>query len=123
MGIYTEELTKIIISEIAGTGCCVAACDGHEVYNRIVTALADNKKVVLSFAEISDITPAFLNSAIGQLYGTFSAEFIESNLIFTDIPKEDEIILKRVIERAIAYSQYAPSCRKALRNVLGGEDA
>ncbi|MDQ1251048.1 MAG: hypothetical protein QG646_117 [Euryarchaeota archaeon] len=86
-------------------------------------AFRENRKVELSFAEISDITPTFLNSAVGQLYGTFPAEFIESNLIFTNIPKEDEIILKRVIERAKTYSQYASSCRKALREVLGGEDA
>jgi hypothetical protein len=123
MGICTEEPTKIIITEIAGTSCCVAACDGQGVYDRIVMALRDSGAVVLSFAKISDITPAFLNSAVGQLYGTFPAEFIERKLIFTDIPKEDEIILKRVIERAITSSQYDSFCRKALRDVLGGEDA
>ena len=33
------------------------------------------------------------------------------------------LFLKRVIERAKTYFEHAYSCRKALRDVLGGEDA
>jgi len=123
MGIFTEELIKITVIDIAGTSCCVATCDGQKVHDMITVAFCENRKVELSFAEISDLTPAFLNSAVGQLYGTFSAELIESNLSFTDIPEEDEIILKRVIERAKTYFENAYSSRKALRDALGGEDA
>jgi hypothetical protein len=90
MGILTEEWTKIIITETAGADCCVAACDGQKVHDRIVVALCENKEVELSF---------------------------------TDIPEEDEIILKRVIDRAKTYFENANSCRKALSDVLGGEDA
>ena len=74
-------------------------------------------------AGTGDLTPAFLNSAVGQLYGSFPAESIESNLSFTNILEEDEIILKRVIERAKTYFEHAYSCRKTLRDELGGEDA
>jgi hypothetical protein len=123
MGILTEERTKIIVAEIAGADCCVAACDGQKVHDRIVVALSENKEVELSFTGASDITPAFLYSAVGQLYGSFSAELIESNLSFTNMLEEDEIILKRVIERAKTYFENAYSCRKALSDVLGGEDA
>jgi hypothetical protein len=123
MGILTEERTKIIVAETAGTNCCFAACDGQKVHDRIVTALYEYKEVKLSFAGISDITPAFLTSAVGQLYGSLSAELIEGNLSFTDILEEDEVILKRVIERAKDYFENAYFCRKALSDVLGGEDA
>jgi hypothetical protein len=123
MGIPTEERTKIIISETSGADCCVAACDGQKVHDRIVIALCENKEVELSFIGASDITPAFLNSSVGQLYGSFSAELIECNLSFTNMLEEDEIILKRVIERAKTYFENAYSCRKALSDVLGGEDA
>lgn len=123
MGILTEEWIKISVVEAAGVNCCVAACDGQKVYERIVAALSENKEVELSFARTSDITPAFLNSVVGQLYGNFSAELIENNLSFTDILEEDEIILKRVIERAKTCFGNAHSCRKALSDVLGGEDA
>lgn len=123
MGILTEERIKIIVAETAGADCCVAACDGQKVYDRTIAALSENKEVELSFAGTSEITPAFLNSAVGQLYGCLSADLIESNLSFTDILEEDEIILKRVIERARNYFENACSCRKALSDVLGGEDA
>ena len=123
MGILTEERTKIIVAEIAGADCCVAACDGQKVHDRIVAVLCKDKEVELSFAGTRDITPAFLNSAVGQLYGRFPAELIESNLSFTDILEEDGIILKRVVERAKTYFGNAYSSRKALSDVLGGEDA
>jgi len=123
MGILTEERVKINIFETAGENCCVAACDGQKVYDIITAALCENKKIELSFADVNELTPAFLNSAIGQLYGRFPAEQIESNLLFTDIFEEDEIILKRVIERAKTYFEHAYTCRKALKDVLGGEDA
>ena len=117
MGILTEERVKINVSETAGENCCVAACDGQKVYNKITAALCENKKIELSFAEITELTPAFLNSAIGQLYGCFPAEQIENSLLFTDISEEDEIILKRK-----TYFEHAYTCRKALKDVLGGEE-
>lgn len=123
MGIITEERVNINVFETTGANCCVAACDGKKIYDRIVAAFCENKKVELSFAGTSDPTPAFLNSAVGQLYGSFHAESIESNLSFTNILEEDEIILKRVIERAKTYFEHAYSCRKMLRDALGGEDA
>jgi STAS-like domain of unknown function (DUF4325) len=123
MGMFTEELTRIIVIEITGTGCCVAACDGQKVHDKIAAAFCESRRVEISFAGTSDLTPAFLNSAIGQLYGSFPIELIESSLFFIDIPEEDEVILKRVIERAKTYFENAHSCGKALSDVLGGEDA
>jgi hypothetical protein len=122
MGILTEERVKINIFETAGEDCCVAACDGQKVYDIITAALCEDKKIEISFADVNELTPAFLNSAIGQLYGCFPVELIESNLLFTDISEEDEIILKRVIERAKTYFEHAYTCRKALKDVLGGEE-
>lgn len=121
-GILTEERVKINVFETAGENCCVAVCDGQKVYNIITAALCEDKKIEISFADVNELTPVFLNSAIGQLYGCFPAEQIESSLLFTDISEEDEIILKRVIERAKTYFEHAYLCRKALKDVLGGEE-
>ena len=123
MGKATEEKVKIKIIETAGINCCVAACDGQKVHDKIADAFRNNSKVQLSFAETDELTPAFLNAAIGQLYGTFPAEMIEKSLSFIDLDPEDEVILKRVMERAKGYLEHAYSCRKALRDVMGGEDA
>ena len=123
MGKATEETVIIKIIEIAGFNCCVAACDGKKVHDKIVAAFRKNITVQLSFAETDELTPAFLNAAVGQLYGTFQADLIERSLSFTDLDPEDEVILKRVMERAKGYFEHAYSCRKAFRDVIGGEDA
>lgn len=123
MGIITEEKIKMNVVETAGENCCVAACDGQKIYDKVAAAFSENKKVELSFAGTSDLTPAFLNSAVGQLYGYFPAETIESSLSFTEISEEDEAILKRVIERAKTYFGHEQSYKKALNDVLEDEDA
>lgn len=123
VGDATEEKVKIRVIEAAGSNCCVAACDGQKVHDRIADAFRNNRKIELSFAETDEITPAFLNAAVGQLYGTFPVELIENNLSFTDHDPEDEVALKRVMERAKSYFEHAYSCRKAFRDVIGGEDA
>lgn len=123
MGIVTGEIEKISIIEAAEGNCCVAACDGQKVYDKIAEAFRKNRKVKLSFEETDDITPAFLNAAVGQLYGDFPEEFVENNLFFADIDPEDEIILKRIVERAKGYFEHSESYQQAFRDVIGGEDA
>lgn len=63
-----------------------------------------------------------MNAAVGQLYGSFPEEFIKKNLVFKDISPEDELILKRVSRRAKCYFENADNYRKAVREVMGGED-
>ena len=123
MGIITGEIEIISIIEAAEGNCCVAACDGQKVHDRIAEAFRKNRKVKLSFEETDDLTPVFLNAAVGQLYGDFTEEFVENNLSFADIDPEDEIILKRIVERAKGYFEHAESYQQAFRDVIGGEDA
>ncbi len=65
---------KIVISifEVVGSHLCVASGDGQKVYSRLATALKESHSVVLSFRNITTLTSAFLNAAVGQLYGEFS---------------------------------------------------
>jgi hypothetical protein len=93
------------------------------VHDRIAEAFRKNRKVELSFEETDDLTPAFLNAAVGQLYGSFSEEFVKNNLSFADIYPEDEAILKRIVERAKGYFEHADSYQQAFRDVTGGDDA
>ena len=62
----SEEI-KISIFEVVGSHLCVATSDGQKVYDRLNTALKTNHQVVLSFYNITTLTLAFLNAAIGQL--------------------------------------------------------
>lgn len=98
------ETQKIILSKILNGGICVAADDGKKVYEVIYNALKDGKKVEISFYGVTRMTTAFLNAAVGQMYGDFSEEFIKSHL---EPPVECEswhiTRLKLVTDRAKLY--------------------
>lgn len=75
------EKRKITLSKIVDGGICVAADDGKRVYEVIYNVLKDGHKVEISFYGITRMTTAFLNAAVGQMYGDFSEEFIKEHLL------------------------------------------
>lgn len=68
---------------------CVASDDGQKVHDRIDAALRDGQNVVVSFHNVTSLTSAFLNAAVGQLYGSFSADQIRVKLQVKDMVAED----------------------------------
>lgn len=73
---------------------------------------------MLSFHNITTLTSAFLNAAIGQLYGTFSEEEIRSLLNVRDMQQDDIALLKRVVETAKQYFKDPQRFDQALRETL-----
>lgn len=97
----------ISVFEAVGGGLCVASGDGEKVYKRLskalTKALEDGHQVVISFRNVELLTSAFLNSAIGQLYGQYSEADIRRALQVKDLQEEDIRLLKRVVENAKFY--------------------
>ncbi len=91
------------IFETVGSSTCVASDDGQKVYGRLASYLKEERNVTLSFLNITTLTSAFLDAAIGQLYGNFSVEQIRSLLKVQDIQPDDLTLLKRVVETAKLY--------------------
>jgi hypothetical protein len=94
---------KLSLFEIVGSPLCVAASDGQKVYERLESAFLAGQEVMLSFHNITTLTSAFLNAAIGQLYGEFSEEQIRALLKVQDMQNDDLALLKRVVETAKLY--------------------
>lgn len=107
--------------EIVGSPLCVASDDGQKVYDRLEAALKENQNVTLSFRNISTLTSAFLNAAIGQLYGAFGEEQIRSSLKVEDIEQDDLALLKRVVKTAKQYFKDPKKYDQAVRETLGDE--
>lgn len=63
-------MTYISIATAAESVHCVANEDGGKVFDLITAAFERGESVTLDFAGVEDLTSSFLNSAIGQLYGT-----------------------------------------------------
>ena len=95
---------SINIFEVAGP-YAVASSDGELVHKRINTTLKNDGNVNLSFRNIKVVTSAFLNTAIGQLYGQFDEQDIDSRLEIVDLVEDDQKLLELVIETAKQYFQ------------------
>jgi hypothetical protein len=91
------------IFDIVGGPLCTSSDDGQLVYDRIAPLLRGGQRVALSFARIDTVISAFLNAAIGQLYGEFKDDEIRERLAIRDMAPEDLVLLKRVVENAKAY--------------------
>lgn len=107
------------VFDIVGGPLCVASDDGKLVHDKIAPLLREGKKVALSFAQVGTVISAFLNSAIGQLYGEFKEDEIRERLSVRDMPPEDLVLLKRVVENAKAYFKDP----KRFSEAVGEEDA
>ena len=95
--------TRISMFEVVGSPFCVASDDGQKIYDRLDAALKANQDVVLSFHNVTALTGAFLGTAIGQLYGTFSEEKIRSLLKVEDAKPDDLRLLKSAVNNAKLY--------------------
>jgi len=115
-----KEMT-ISIFEVVGNPLCVASGDGQKVYERLAAALKDGRSVSLSFHNVSTLTSAFLNAAIGQLYGKFGEDQIRSLLSVQDMQADDLELLKRVVETAKQYFSDPQKFDQAVRDALGDE--
>ena len=116
-----SEDIRISIFEVVGSPLCVASGDGQKVYDRLCPALEKNRNIVLSFHNVTALTSAFLNAAIGQLYGTFREEKIRDLLKVENIEQDDLALLKRVVENAKLYFKDPQRFNQAIRDTLNNE--
>lgn len=112
----------ISVYEIVGSPMCVASNDGQKIFDRLSAAFKEDRDVSLSFRNIKMLTSAFLNAAIGQLYGTFTEEKIRSLLQVQDMESDDLVLLKRVVDTAKQYFKDPNKFHQAVRDVLEGEN-
>ena len=113
---------RIFLFEVVGSPFCVASDDGQKIYDRLDAALKANQDVVLSFHNVTALTGAFLGTAIGQLYGTFSEEKIRSLLKVEDAKPDDLRLLKSAVNNAKLYFKDPERFNQAVREVMGDED-
>ncbi len=73
---------------------------GNLIYNEIVPAIEQGTHVVLDFEQVESMITAFLNNAIGQLYGKFTSEQISEYLKITNFPDIKKSTLNLVISNA-----------------------
>ncbi|MBR1235735.1 STAS-like domain-containing protein [Bradyrhizobium sp. AUGA SZCCT0182] len=113
-------LITIQIASVVGGGICVAASDGNKVHDEILAAFKAHHRVELSFQNVTRMTTAFLNAAVGQLYGEFSEDQLRAMLAPPAHAEPWHLKrLKLVVDRAKTYFRDPKAATKAFREVTG----
>lgn len=100
--------------DVTGNNLAVSAEDGQLVHDKVAPLLREGRAVRLSFQGIDTMISAFLNAAIGQLYGEFSEGEIRERFSVVEMAPEDLVLLKRVVENAKSYFRDPERYRKAV---------
>lgn len=109
---------KLNVFSIVGDSFCVAAEDGEKVFKQIQMGIKKNKKIVLSFQNVEMLTTAFLNTAIGKLYGEFDEKTVKAHMAVEDMENSDKLRLKRVIDTAKAYYSNPTRLEDSIKKIM-----
>ena len=109
---------KQSVYQIVGTDICVEADDGKKVYDVVCEFIRQKQPLILSFLNVSMLTSAFLNTAVGLLYRDFPEEDIKKYLSVADIDPADRVLLKRVVDTAKIFYTEPERIRNSLKEVL-----
>ena len=116
-----EKVIKPIkVKEVINRDTAVSSDDGDAVYNDILVGLKENLIIELDFSEITLMTTAFLNSAIGQLYSLYTSEELNDSLKLKNVAEEDRILFKKVIDRAKQYQANKKGFEDSANNAIYG---
>ena len=115
----SEGKMEVNIYSIVGNSLCIEAEDGDKVFEFIKKILEQGNKAVISFLNVEMLTSAFLNNAIGKLYGIFDEKQIKKSLSVKDMSDEDKLLLKRVTDTAKAYYKDKEKVENIVNEVLG----
>lgn len=108
--------------EVVGSSLCVASADGQKIYDRIARVLKEGGHAAVSFRNVSTLTSAFLNAAIGQLYGEFDNDTIRSRITIEEMEPNDIALLRRVVDTAKEYFKDPQRFEQAVCDTLGDGD-
>ena len=115
--------TKVSIASIVRGGICVSAEDGNRVHDVIRNEIKKGNRVTISFSGVTRMTTAFLNAAVGQLYGEFSETQIRQHLAPpTDAEPWHLNRLKLVVDRAKDFFKDPDAIKAAFIKATGLDD-
>ena len=116
-----SEHIHISTFEVVGSPFCVASDDGQKICDHLTAALKVDRCITLSFRNVTALTAAFLNAAIGQLYGIFSEEQIRSRLKVVDVEPDDHALLNRVVDTGKLYFKDPQRFNRVIQETMEDE--
>lgn len=93
-------MSKVFLKDVIESKIAVSPEKGTILYDFLNQKFKEKEYVDLSFEGIEDLTTAFLNKGIGNLYRFYTSEDLNKYLKITQIDDMDKYLLSKVIERA-----------------------
>lgn len=112
---------KINVKELIGSNIAISAEKGRVLRDDILNGLKKDLKVIVDFEGITDLTTAFLNTAIGQLYVDYSSEELNEKLELKQLDEMNMYLLTQVIKRAKMNEESRTGFHSLVREVLNDE--
>lgn len=114
-------MSIVYVKDIIQSKIAVSPEKGKLLYEYLFAHIDGENHVKLSFEGIDDLTTAFLNKAIGNLYNHFSSEKLNRYLSITEIDDLDKYLLNKVIFRAKIDLNSDAKLSSEFDEVLGNE--
>ena len=100
---------------------CADPDDGSSLCDQTRHALEAGEFVILDFDGVTTLTSAFLNAAIGCLYGSFAEEDLDRRLSWIGLDQTDESLMRLVRSNAIRF--FAANADQRARMVTAENNA
>ena len=92
--------TTIHVATVLGKFEAIDAEDGQQVYDNILKAFFQSKRVLVAFDNMEVLSEEFLQTSVGQLYQNYSHAEIKKNMRIDNISFSGKIALKRIVDKA-----------------------
>ncbi len=113
----TPVVTKVSVRDVIGSPIAVSTEKAQRVYELLRKGLDEGEITELSFDGIQNVITAFLNTAVGQLYGKYPSQKVRTRLRVTDATPEIEAMLKRTTDNAERFFKNPEPYRQAYRQL------
>lgn len=110
------------VGNILESNVAISMKKGELLLTEIENALRNEESVIVDFKEISDLTTAFLNVAIGHLYINHSREELNAKLQIINLDELDLFLLSQVIERVNLNQEKKEEFTALIKEVLSDGD-
>lgn len=117
-----SEPIPIKVVDLINSPRAVAPNDGERVFDEICPLLKSGQKVQLSFAGITMVITAFLNAAVGKLFGELTEQQFNDLLEIRDLRDAFQPSLESSIKWSKAFFKNRESLGKAVLEGLEDEE-
>jgi DNA-binding transcriptional MerR regulator len=94
---------QIVLKDFIGDTICSEKKDGRKVFEEIFRLLKENANIILSFKDITILTPQFLNVALGELYGCLDYNIIDTHISIQDATIKQIEQIQQAVKTAKKY--------------------